>query len=212
MEGLQFVLACRGCQQGKQHCRKCTLNAIRDKDGKLFCIFCGAAEAKGLAETERRFMDLLQEWELDEKFAMQVDVPWWKGRVDFMYLPEPQKSPQPCIIIQVDGTAHFTKHRGSGMMKSVERDMACCGAAFRAGARMLRIHHHDLESPDRGWVDLLLEEQSKPCVVLTLAYAAVAWFKGMKKVKYPWELASLLGDNVVVECRTMGYWLMASNA
>ena len=214
MEGQQFVLACSGCKEGKQHFRKCTLNAIRLSLDKLKCLYCRDWKKgdKVLAKTEIAFMGLLQQWGLDEECAMQVAVPWSKGRVDFVYLPEPQKSPQPCIIVQVDGTAHFTKHYGTEVLKSVEKDMGCCCDAFEASARMLRMHHLDLEDADRGLVDWLLEEQSKPRVVLSSAYGSVKLRQGRDLVSYPKVLAAKLGGDVSLETRAWGYYLTANSA
>lgn len=214
MEVQQFVLACSGCKEGKQHYRKCTLNTIRHRLEKLKCLYCRdwKEEDKELAKTEIGFMGLLQQWGLDEECAMQVAVPWWKGRVDFMYLPEPQKTPQPCIIIQVDGSAHFKRTRGTEVMETVEEDMGCCCAAFGAGARMLRMHHLDLEDADRGLVDRLLEEQSRPCVVLSPAYCKVKLWQKSELVSYPKVLAAKLGGNVSLETRAWGYYLTANSA
>ena len=214
MEGHQFVLACSGCKEGKQHFRKCTLNAIRHSLDKLKCLYCRDWEEgdKDLAKTEIDFMGLLQQWGLDEECAMQVVVPWWKGRVDFMYLPEPQKSPQPCIIIQIDGSAHFKRTKGKEVLKNVGKDMGCCCAAFEAGARMLRIHHLVLEDADKGLVDVLLQEQSKPCVVLSSAYYKVKLWQGSELVSYPKVLAAKLGGDVSLETRAWGYYLTANSA
>jgi hypothetical protein len=74
---------------------------------------------------------------IDQEFAPQVKYPWWRGLVDFCHIPNR-------MAIQIDGSAHFAKHRGVGVPEICQADLRCCIAAWEAGAKLLRVHAADL--------------------------------------------------------------------
>lgn len=133
----QVVLGCTGCLPEVQHYRLLTLDAVRDDVAKLQCWFCeGKASSKRL-QPEDTMLVQLKKCGIDQEFAPQVKYTWWRGLVDFCHIPSR-------MAIQVDGSAHFTKHRGVGVPERCQLDLRCCFASWEAGAKLLRVHAADL--------------------------------------------------------------------
>lgn len=91
-EGVKVVVRCEGCCQGRRHYRKATPKTL-SKSGALHCKMClvGARQPKPAGvkmpyNTEQRFIDLLWQLGMDEKFMFQV-VPshpkFWDHCMDF---------------------------------------------------------------------------------------------------------------------------------
>lgn len=208
-EGLQVVMGCLECKGGKQHLKCCTLNAVRANMSSLLCLFCDSNKVKDLPKCEREFIGLLKAWGLDQEFAFQVALPGMHGRVDFMHLPKPLVSPWDAVIVQIDGTCHFTRYRGQDKLKTVGADMASSKQLYDKGAKLLRIHHADLDQCPRELVTRVIESSCKPCVVLSRAFRGLRWHEGMTPVTYPNVLQSLLGEGVTITYQREAVWLHA---
>lgn len=208
-EGLQVVMGCLKCKGRKPHFKWCTLNAVRDDMSSLLCFFCDDKRVEKLPICEREFIGLLKAWGLDHQFAFQASLPGIHGRVDFMHLPKPMVSPWDAVIIQIDGTSHFTRYRGQDKLKTAGADMARSKLLYDKGAKLLRIHHADLDQCPRELVTKVVESNCKPCVVLSRAYSGLRWHEGMTPVTYPTVLQSMLGEGVCITYQQEAVWLHA---
>jgi hypothetical protein len=79
-------------------------------------------------------MQALQSAKLDHTTACQVDLPFWRGRVDFYHIPSG-------TAMQADGNSHFRSMHHRAPHIQLLNDIECCRKAWKKGWRLLRVHH-----------------------------------------------------------------------
>ena len=136
-EGQQLFYNARGCTGGRCHRRLMTPHAY-NSGANMDCCFC---LDKYDCRTERSMGHTLQQLGLDNQTVWQYQPPFWAGRVDF-FVPGWQ------LHVQVDGDAHFTgTYRKLCLSERMHMDVLFNTAAWRAGAKVVRVHHKDLGMP-----------------------------------------------------------------
>jgi hypothetical protein len=66
----------------------------------LRCWFCQGKAAKKSTQPEDQVLRVLQGFKVDQEYAAQVALPYWRGRFDLYHFPRG-------IAINVDGSHHF---------------------------------------------------------------------------------------------------------
>lgn len=169
-EGVQlmYMLHCG------DHTRCCTPHTICSADD-LCCKICTpplvpvGAKKKGPTALERAFFAGLTAKGLGSEIVMEVRLPLWHGRIDFMHK-------RTRVLIQVDGPHHFRgKAYGLLSKKYLELDMRMCAAVWEAKGVVVRVHFLDVEE-GRGAalaatvIDQVASGLQGPLVVLSSHY------------------------------------------
>lgn len=188
LEGWRFAFRCN-CQQ--YHCRYCTFKTLQDEDD-LFCQFCNHGTPAGPQQSSTHVpqceIDAMQAWRqlrLDYAVACQVDLPFWHGRVDFYHMPTK-------LVVQIDGSSHFSGTHQVQPWDQLVRDLDCCAAAWKKGVRMLRIHHQhdDMQTPMLAAVRM----EYNSYVMLTHHYQALSTRMVDKSISFVQWVADRLPD------------------
>lgn len=139
-EGVQlsYMLHC------ELHTRYCTPHTICSADD-LCCKICTpplapvGGKRKGLTALERAFLVGLTAKGLGAEIAVEVRLPFWHGRIDFMHK-------RTRVLIQVDGPHHF-RGNAYGLLskKYAELDMRMCAAVWEAKGVVVRVPFLDVE-------------------------------------------------------------------
>lgn len=171
-EGVKVVVRCEGCCQGKRHYRKATPKAL-SKSGALHCRMClvGArlpqpAGVKMPHTTEQRFIALLWQLRMDERFMFQVvpsDPKFWHRCMDFFNYADG-------YYVQVDGVSHWVDMHGKSCAEVLDADFEQAWAALQQRATLVRIHEADLSRVDVV-ATTLAAAQGFVGVVLSPSYA-----------------------------------------
>jgi hypothetical protein len=195
-EGVKVVVRCEGCCQGRRHYRKATPKAL-SKSGALHCKMCLVGgrlpTPKGVKlphTTEQRFIVVLWELGMDERFMFQVvpsDPKFWHRCMDFVNHADG-------FYVQVDGECHWKDMHGKSCEQVLDADFEQALAALQQGATLVRIHEDDL-SHGAVVAATLAAAQGFVGVVLSPSYAR-QWVPGHgQKVLYTQALVSL-GTNL----------------
>lgn len=197
-EGVQLYFALDGCKGGKQHHRYCTPHALRGPHS-LWCQWCSydpiswtAAGMKLIPETEIKLMRMLAALHMDVKCCAQVCVRWWPAPVDFMFV-------QDNVILQVDGSGHFTQFYGKNAGQALDTDMRFCLAAWQQNVSVVRVHDSDL-SKKFGcafFAAAMQHASSKQCIVLSPSYSTVKIYHQGGLHAYLELLSAVLGGAVL---------------
>lgn len=172
-EGVKVVVRCEGCCQGRRHYRKATPKTL-SKSGALHCKMClvGAclpkpAGVKMPYHTEQRFIELLWQLGMDERFMFQVvpsDPKFWGHCMDFFNYADG-------YYVQVDGVCHWVDMHGKSCEHVLDADFDQAWAALQQGATLVRIHQADLSRIDVV-ASTLAAAQGFAGVVLSPSYAS----------------------------------------
>lgn len=164
-----------GCPRGRYHYRVCTSKTIQCPSD-LWCPFCKYDEHAWRQEGKRlppacelAFMQLLRAHAIDTDFCCQVVPPFWAAPMDFFNL-------QLGYFVQIDGRCHWVGIHQLSAAMIISRDMRQNLAVIQAGARMVRVHEHDLTNA--ACVAAALDAASLGCcIVFTPTYTTtwVSW-------------------------------------
>jgi hypothetical protein len=164
-----------GCSRDRRHYRVCTSKSVQ-QPSDLWCPFCMYSEQqweqagkRSLPACEREFMRFLHARNMDTWFALQVVPDSWQAPLDFYNM-------QGGYFVQIDGRCHWVGMHQHSSREVIQRDMLQAQAAVAAGARLVRVHMHDVHNYDA--VAASLEAATNGfSIVLTPAYASacVCW-------------------------------------
>lgn len=160
-----------------RHFKLCTADAVRHPR-QLACMLCTPHQefidlGRGMASehTQLPFMQLVDGGFAPTDWVWEARVlPGWPGLADLFFLG-------PKLIVQIDGAQHFDHPMfADDKCSQLERDMECNLIAWRAGARMLRLHHDDLGKYGMGTlravIALLQHPPPGPMLALSRHFAA----------------------------------------
>ena len=89
-------------------------------------------------------------------------------------------------------------------------DLACCVAAWQAGAKYVRLHVEDVEVCG-DVVEAIVEGGYSKCVVLSPQFTCVWWYEGLVKCWFVESLKAKLPSVVVTTGATSAIWLVPAN-
>ena len=159
-----------GCNQGEQHYRYVSINALK-QERDLLCAYCQSGsklwgnkrQDTGL---EREFIVLLKAKGLLQEFAWQVRPTWCAAAVDFYHF-------RTHTSVQLDGAGHFTGQWGEARQVILQRDIRICKQAMAGNARLLRIAERDLG--DTTLVEAAMSSSHRHFILLSAAFNTVCW-------------------------------------
>ena len=197
--GMPLVWAMDGCCAGVQHFRMGTPHGLC-KPGALSCIFCsgdGAACTTGqglkLPVSEQQLKAVAIAACVSEEMCWQARVPFWRGAVDFLFLQHP-------VVIQADGSSHFTGIHGLTSDQKLALDIEFCVRAVQARVSVIRVHDAELKTNMQP--DCLLEAvraaKSGVCVVLSTSFTIASLCDNGQQVPFVEHLAGKLGGQAEV--------------
>lgn len=198
--GYQLYFALVGCQPGKQHYRYNTPHALRNSS-QLLCPFCKGNsdewrehKRRCIPKSELVIMHMLMVLQLDASVCWQVMVDFWAAPVDFKFINQ-------ALIIQADGSCHFSAMYDSTTGQQLADDLRFCASGYKAGASIVRVHA--LELSNKRSTSILQAALSiavnKCCIVLSPGYTTVCMYEAGGFVTYAQLLADMLPDTIIAE-------------
>lgn len=139
-------------------------------------------------------MHMLMVLQLDVSVCWQVMVDFWAAPVDFKFINQ-------ALIIQADGSCHFSAMYDNSTGQQLADDMRFCASGYKAGASIVRVHALELSNKrSTSFLQAALSIAiNKCCIVLSPGYSTVCMYEAGGFVTYAQLLADMLPNTIVTQ-------------